>query len=92
MFEASVDGKPYDPVRWGAYYKPYGVEVPASAQRSAETETASAPAQVADSTPPFDVDEEPAPASAPIQAPAPSASKVNANDILAQIRARNNRQ
>lgn len=31
MFEASVNGELYDPVRWGNYYKPYGVEVPANA-------------------------------------------------------------
>lgn len=27
MFEASVDGRPYDPIRWGAYYKPWGLDV-----------------------------------------------------------------
>ena len=26
MFEASVDGQQYDPERWGAYYKPYGLK------------------------------------------------------------------
>lgn len=26
MFEASVDGKPYDNDRWGNYYRPYGLE------------------------------------------------------------------
>lgn len=25
MFHASVEGEPYDPVRWGNYYKPYGL-------------------------------------------------------------------
>jgi hypothetical protein len=25
MFRASVDGEPYDPVRWGKYYKPQGM-------------------------------------------------------------------
>jgi len=33
MFEASVDGEPYDPERWGAYYTPPGME------RSEETTT-----------------------------------------------------
>jgi hypothetical protein len=28
MFEASVDGKPYDPDRWGAYFRPAGVAAP----------------------------------------------------------------
>lgn len=27
MFEASVDGQPYDAAKWGAYYKPYGLQV-----------------------------------------------------------------
>jgi hypothetical protein len=26
MFDASVDGRPYDLERWGAYYKPWGLE------------------------------------------------------------------
>lgn len=28
MFEASVDGLPYDPARWAAYYRPAGVQKP----------------------------------------------------------------
>jgi hypothetical protein len=28
MFEASVDGRPYDNDRWGNYYRPYGLENP----------------------------------------------------------------
>ena len=31
MFEASVDGELYDPERWGNFYKPYGIDVPATA-------------------------------------------------------------
>ena len=27
MFEASVDGRMYDPDRWGAYYKPWGLQI-----------------------------------------------------------------
>lgn len=27
MFEASIEGKAYDPERWGKYYKPYGIEI-----------------------------------------------------------------
>ena len=29
MFEASVDGKPYDPDRWSQYFRPAGVSAPA---------------------------------------------------------------
>lgn len=31
MFEASVNGELYDPVRWANFYRPYGMEVPANA-------------------------------------------------------------
>ena len=89
MFEASVDGQSYDVERWGAYYRPYGVEAPAGAtaeKQTATTETrAPATAPVAESAP-FDTDE-PESTSTPIVVPqAPSSDK--AQDILAMIRAR----
>jgi hypothetical protein len=34
MFEASVDGRPYDPDRWGGYYRPWGMKVDGSSQGS----------------------------------------------------------
>ena len=91
MFEASVDGKPYDLERWGAYYRPYGLEAPAgstAAKQTATTET-SAPATepVADSTPPFDMDE-PDTSSSPVVVPKSAPSSDKAQDILAMIRAR----
>lgn len=33
MFEASVNGDLYDPEQWGNFYRPYGVEVPATARQ-----------------------------------------------------------
>jgi len=89
MFEASVDGQPYDVERWGAYYKPYGVEVPESAtaaKQSATTET-SAPvkAPVAETAP---WEDEPATTTAPVSVPASGTSSDKAQDILAMIRAR----
>ena len=89
MFEASVDGKPYDNERWGNYFRPYGLEAPAgttAVQPTATTETrAPATAPVAESAP-FDTDE-PESTSTPIVVPqAPSSDK--AQDILAMIRAR----
>jgi len=90
MFEASVDGQPYDNERWGNYYRPYGLEAPAgttAAATQASTETsAPATAPVAESAP-FDVDE-PAVASAPISLPTSAPSSDKAQDILAMIRAR----
>ena len=93
MFEASVDGQPFDNERWGAYYRPWGLEAPAGASAekpivSAGTSTpASAP--VAESSPPWD--DEPATTTAPVQVPTSSPSSDKAQDILAMIRARQNK-
>jgi hypothetical protein len=93
MFEASVDGQPYDPDRWGAYYRPYGVEVPAGAtaeKQNASADTgAPASAPVAESSPPWE--DESATASQPVKVPSPSTSSDKAQDILAMIRARQNK-
>ena len=89
MFEASVDGQPYDTERWGQYFRPAGVAAPAG---SADTAPAaeSAPAPVAKAAPApvssFDDEDEPAVASAPVEAKPAAAS--NAQDILAMIRSR----
>ena len=95
MFEASVDGKPYDPDRWGQYFRPAGMSAPAGGNSAASAE-ASTPAPQAVAKPavvdtddaPFDVDE-PATASTPVQAK-PTTQK--AEDILAMIRSRQNKQ
>lgn len=93
MFEASVDGQPYDAERWGQYYKPAGMNnaSAASATTSAAAadeddapaparRTASAPAPAAkDDEPPFD-NKAAAPAAAP--------KSQKAEDILAMIRNR----
>jgi cytoskeletal protein RodZ len=96
MFEASVDGQPYDTERWGQYFRPAGVQAPASTTATVDGhgdvhETAKpmpAPAAPAASQP-WD-DDEPAAATAPVQAAKPAAG--NAQDILAMIRARQNKQ
>ena len=88
MFEASVEGQPYDNVRWGQYYRPYGLEAPAgaAAEPTASAGT-SAPAAtpVADSSTPWD--DEPAAATKPVEVPKSNSSD-KAQDILAMIRAR----
>jgi len=90
MFEASVDGQPYDNERWGNYYRPYGLEAPAGAtadKQTASTETsAPATAPVAEQTP-WHEDDEPQSSSQPIQVPKQQSSD-KAQDILAMIRAR----
>lgn len=101
MFEASVDGQPYDVERWGQYFRPAGVAAPAGsapahhddeAAPAAKASSYAAPntgvkaaAPAAEDDLPFDPDE-PAVASAPVQAK--PASSQNAQDILAMIRSR----
>jgi len=93
MFEASVDGQPYDVERWGQYYRPYGVDAPAGSS----TDTSAAPATTTSApapTPaPAPVAETPAPApqTETVAAPAeaePAGESKRAEDILAMIRNR----
>ena len=98
MFEASVDGRPYDLEKWGAYFRPYGMQAPASSGSSEAFSTPQATPEVA-----------PAPAvAAPVAetvvatvvetvavaepvvttAPAAPATGSKAEDILAMIRSR----
>lgn len=88
MFEASVNGDLYDPTRWGNFYKPYGVEVPASAAQPSASSSQPAtpkaqPEPTAEATP------EPAAPSAPAEsADTQEGSKKSADDILEMIRNR----
>jgi hypothetical protein len=89
MFEASVDGRPYDPDKWGAYYRPYGLEVPEGASQSAPV-VQSAPAVQAPVANTASDDEAPFETSDPVVVPKTTNSD-KAQDILAMIRARNNK-
>jgi hypothetical protein len=95
MFEASVDGEAYDADRWSQYFRPAGVsaktgdpQVAASANSTATSRTAHAPAPAAvvKDDVPFDVTPAAAPTAA-VAAPA-AAPAGGAKDILAMIRAR----
>jgi hypothetical protein len=94
MFEASVDGQPFDNERWGQYYRPWGIEAPAgatAAQPSASTPvSAPATAPVAEASAPWENDE-PASTSSPIEVPKATTGSDKAQDILAMIRARQNK-
>ena len=89
MFEASVDGQPYDVERWGQYYRPYGISV---------TDTPAAPvAEAAPAVEPAPAVEapvaEPATVAAPVAEPAPAVEAPaeggkSAEDILNMIRSR----
>ncbi len=93
MFEASVDGKPYDLERWGNYYRPYGLEAPAGstaeATQASSTVATSAPATapVAEQVP---WEDEPQQATEKVEVPKAQSSD-KAQDILAMIRARQNK-
>jgi hypothetical protein len=102
MFEASVDGQPFDNARWGNYYRPYGLEAPAGAKPAESAEQsaprfASAPvaAPVAESAPTAPWEDDVASAeksfSEPIVVPKAAPSSDKTQDILAMIRARQNK-
>ena len=86
MFEASVDGEPYDMERWGQYFKPAGMSQNTGDPQKVSTPKA-APAASHD-----DEDDTPAPvakaAPAPTAAPAAEGGDSRAQDILAMIRNR----
>jgi hypothetical protein len=84
MFEASVDGKPYDNEKWGAYYRPYGLEAPAGSSKPV-TETATLTVSAKQTV--VEDEEESVKASEPVVVPK-STSSDKAQDILAMIRAR----
>ena len=95
MFEASVDGQPYDPDRWANYYKPSGFKggdgVDADALPAAKPVAQAKPAlAVVAPAPVADVEDDVPEASEPVVAPtaAPKASSQKAEDILAMIRNR----
>ena len=95
MFEASVDGQLYDPARFGQYYRPYGVDAPATTGAKPEA-AATTPTPAPAPAPAAPVAEAVAPAPAPAPEPemataeaAPAAEgQASAQDILAAIRNR----
>jgi len=92
MFEASVDGEPYDAERWSQYFRPAGMAAatgdPVANSAPAPRASAPAPAVEEDDEIPFKSNEETTQtAAAAPQSAAPAASG-GAQDILAMIRAR----
>lgn len=83
MFEASVDGEPYDMELWGQYFKPAGMsQNTGDPQKSATPKAAPAPAAS------HDEDDTPAPVAKAASAPAAEGGDSRAQDILAMIRNR----
>lgn len=96
MFEASVDGEPYDPDRWGQYYRPAGMSAATGDPQKAVSRQSTSRVSEDDDIP---FDSEPAQAPVKTQAPVESVATVTtatpaasggAKDILAMIRARQN--
>jgi len=87
MFEASVDGRPYDNERWGSYYRPYGLDAPAGAkaEETSVAPTVATPASVPVAETSFEDDTT---TDAPVVMPKAAPSSDKAQDILAMIRAR----
>jgi hypothetical protein len=82
MFEASVEGRPYDPNKWGAYYKPYGLDIGPSTPKSENN-------KVEESSPVVEDEVEELETSSPVVIPKKTgADNDKAKDILALIRAR----
>jgi hypothetical protein len=87
MFEASVDGQAYDPDRWGAYFKPYGLDIKTSnAQSTAVVDDEEDTPVVKTVAPSVVAEDDVAEATAPVAAVKPSSQR--AEDILAMIRNR----
>lgn len=86
MFEASVEGHQYDVERWGSYYRPYGVMAPNATSTATETSTKK-PEPIAE---PSYEEDEPVVSKQPIKVPT-STSSDKAADILAMIKARQNK-
>jgi hypothetical protein len=88
MFEASVDGEPYDMERWGQYFKPAGMsQSTGDPVKTTSTPTASAEPAIHEDDGTLDTLATASPA--PQAAPAPTASgDSRAQDILAMIRNR----
>ena len=98
MFEASVDGQPYDAEKWSQYFRPAGmaqrtgdpVNATAAPQPTPAMETTAAPvtAQPTPEPAPAPTPEPVATAPAPETAPTQATTDSKAEDILAMIRAR----
>ena len=86
MFEASVDGQAYDSEKWGSYYKPYGMAT------TSTDDTDSADETVESKPAPKAVVEEPVVEEKVEKKQAkPAASGSRAQDIIAAIKARQNK-
>jgi len=87
MFEASVDGQPYDLERWGNYYRPYGLAAPEGVTTDKQTSVNDSHNISTPVNTPV-MDDEPEATTSPVVVPKAAVSTDKAQDILAMIRAR----
>jgi hypothetical protein len=90
MFEASVNNEPFDPARWGQYFRPAGMSASAASESSGNVVSIpQAKPQVVSAAPtssaPFDTDEDDVPSTT---APAKSTGSSKAEEILRMIKER----
>lgn len=86
MFEASVNGEPYDVEKWGKHYRPGNLKLAGDSNTPNESSATVASKPVNSSVTPVVT---PVQSSEPVvQESAQPAGKTNANDILAMIRAK----
>ena len=95
MFEASVDGQPYDADRWSQYFRPSGMQARTGDPNVAPSPNATAVSQsapAATATAPAAPEVAPAPVAetAPAATATEAPAEGNASDILAMIRSRQN--
>lgn len=93
MFEASVDGEPYDTDRWGNYFRPAGMAARTGDPTKEASPHATATSQSDPADIPFKSNEEVMQESSINNDPAPAAESskpAGSQDILAMIRARQN--
>jgi len=90
MFEASVDGEPYDAEKWSAFYKPYGLAAPTTPAATAPTAPADTSMEAAVTVAESAVTPQPS-ISTPVveQAVADQGGNDKAQAILDKIRNRN---
>lgn len=87
MFQASVNGDEYDPVKWGKYYKPYGLDLGTqSGEKEEPAKRTTTPPAATKPAPAEPKEEELTPTPAAAAEPATTTGNSNVNDILARIR------
>lgn len=90
MFEASVDGQPYDPARWAQFYRPAGVAKPNTTTSVPQTATAPVQTSTQETTTVKETVVQTESVQEATAQPASTSQSVSASDLVARLKARNN--